>query len=111
MPDSLRSHSVLCLRDLEPSELGTILPSPLSHVLVNVIGDVLKGLSVILAKVHSLCSGILHDYWKLQFRIGCCNAAQHVAKFYSSSILNSKSKDIRNEEHEISFVNVFHSKD
>jgi len=111
MSDSLRSHSVLSLRDLEPSEFSTILPSPLSHVIVNVDGGVLKGLSVIFIKRHSPGSSILLKNWQLKLRISCCDTVQHVAKFDSVAILNGTCEDICNVIHEVSFINVFHSKD
>lgn len=74
MSNSLGSHSILSLRNLEPSEFSAVLPSPLSHVVVDIVGNVLKRLSVVLAKEHSLSLSVLHENWQLLLRVSSGNA-------------------------------------
>jgi len=63
MTDSPRSHSILLLGNLEPAEFGAILPSPLSHILVEIVRCILKSNSIVLAKEHASVFAILLNDW------------------------------------------------
>ena len=43
----LRSHGNKRVGNLEPSELGTNLPTPLSHIVIDVIGSVSEDIAVV----------------------------------------------------------------
>jgi hypothetical protein len=98
---------VLWVRDLEPSELGADLPCPLSLVLVDVVGDVLKKVSVVTLEVshsHLVCD--LLNNWELSYNSAGVNRVEDVAKSFSGAILDLSCKDISKIVHEISVVKV-----
>lgn len=101
-----RSHWVGVVRNLEPTELSAVLPSPLSHVVISHDFSVLQGNSVVLTKEHSLLNGVLLDDWKLLSKWCECNTCKNVALFSSSTVLDSESENVSNVKHEVSEIGI-----
>ena len=102
--DKLRSHGVLLVWDLEPCELGAVLPSPLSHVVLSVHLDISKGNSVILIECDTVGVSVLLQDSDLKLHVGRSYAGEHITKVCSAAVLHSQSKGVSNEPHEISIV-------
>jgi hypothetical protein len=97
--------------NLEPCEFSTILPSPLTHVILSIGFGILEGDSVILIESNSVLVCVLLYDWDLKFHIAVCNAHKDITKFSSPPVLNTKSKSISDVEHEVSIVDTFAIKD
>lgn len=92
--------------DLEPSELGAVLPGPLSHVVLAIHLDVRESNSIILIKSNSMLICVLLYDRNLKFHFILSNAHENVAQIGSSSVLNAKSEGICNIKHEVSIVHT-----
>lgn len=102
--DEFWSHRVILIGHLEPAELGTILPGPLSHIVLIVHLSVGKRHSIVLIKSGTLLVGILLNNWELEAHVRAGYACENVTKFGSGTILNTESKYISNVPHEVTIV-------
>lgn len=105
------SQRMFWVRNLEPSKFCTILPSPLTHIVLTIHFNFWERNPIILIECNSFLISILLEYWKLEAHFILRNACENIAKLCSSSVLNTESKCISDIEHEISIINSFASKD
>ncbi len=109
--DALGAHGIGRLGHLEPAELGAELPSPLTHVAVDVIGHILDEGSLVLSQGETLIGSVLLDHWELLLRVGSCDTQEHVAEFDTLAVLNRAGERVSYVGHEIGGIEVLNAKE
>ena len=102
----LRSHRLISIGYLEPSEFGADLPRPLSHIIVNVISSVSKNIAVVGSNITITLNSELIEYWELLLRSRSSNRHENIAHSLALTILNSTGNGISDIVHNIRYLEV-----